>query len=245
LIRKLKIQFFCFLCLASPLFAVESWKAACENNSPPYHFVENGRNVGMDTEVVALVMKKLNIPYVLQTSSSWLKIFSLVDKAKVDFAWQFAPTEERRKNMIFVGPLHEGLLVFLVRKDSRLEDWKKISDFNQKKMGVVAGYAYTSEFDSYKGFRKISFQNNSDLLQALVQGDVDVIVGELSTLQFLSKHSNNMRFLKFLPTTLKRVLRYVGFPKSQAEKASQFQRAFHEILKSREYKKIIEKYALL
>jgi polar amino acid transport system substrate-binding protein len=133
----------------------------------------------------------------------------------------------------------------MVKKHSTIQNWQSLSDFNNKKIGVVKRYNYTSEFDNYKEFTKVEFANNENLVTGLVEGFVDVIIGDFYTLSFVSRSYGYSNLVRFLPTSVKSIPRYVAFSKKSRDKSLLFEDALNKLVHSKEYKAIIEKYSIL
>ncbi len=220
----------------------EEWKAACEINNPPFNYINDGNKIGLDYEIVDLVMKKIGIKYSIQ-NTSWDKVLSLLNKNKVDFAWQFVQTPERQKLFYLVGPIRYGLHVFMVKNNSNLTNWQKLSDFDNKKIGIIKKYNYTHEFDIYKGFSKIEFANVEELFKGLLDGYVDAIIGDFYTFSYISKTKHYSSKVRFLPSSIKKIPRYIAFSKKNIKKAKKFEDALKDLLKTKEYQNIIEKYS--
>jgi ABC-type amino acid transport substrate-binding protein len=124
-------------------------------------------------------------------------------------------------------------------------NWHELSDFKKKRIGVVKKYNYTDEFDNYKDFTKVEFANNKELLLGLLKGFVDVIIGDFYTLSFESRESNYNKQLRFLPSSVKKIPRYVAFSKKNKDKSILFKNALDILINSEEYNAIIKKYSVL
>ncbi len=222
------------------LFAID-WVGACERDYPPYNFIENGKYLGIDTEIVTLVMKKLKINFSIQTDS-WDTVYRNLKENKYDFAWQFVDTPARRKLFHFVGPIRYGLDVFVVKSNSNITNWKNMQDFDGMKAGVIKTYNYDHKFDTAKNFTKVQFNNMNELLKGLINNKVDFIIGDFNTILFIANKNNYNDKIRFLPSSIKKVPRYIAFSKKSKHKALYFDIKLKEIINSKEYNDIIEKY---
>ena len=240
----IKILFFVYLNLiffCQKTYSVE-WRGACEINFPPFNYIDkNGKKVGMDTEIIDLVMKKIGSPFSIQTVP-WNEVFNLLQNEKVDFAWQFVGTPERKKLFHLVGPFRYGFDVFMVKKNSKILNWNALTDFNGKKAGVIKEYSYTHEFDQYKGFEKKGFNNIEDLAAGLVRGEVDFIIGDFYSLTYVSRKYHYGNNIRFLPSSIKKVPRYIAFSKRNKSKSIIFENALNEVMKTKDFQDIIAKY---
>jgi len=209
----------------------ETWKAACERNVPPYNFIdESGDEVGLDTEIVRAVMEEIGIDLEIDTVS-WVQVMNLLDSNKVDFGYQFVGKPERFEKYNMVGPFRYGRTVFVVRKDSDITTYKDLKDLKDYKIGIVKGYAYTSEFDSAEYLTKVENNNNDDLIQSLVNGSVDIIVGDMQTLIYIARNQENYGDIRFIDKVLRVVARYVAFSKNRTYEAAKFEDGLEAIKK--------------
>ncbi|APJ03787.1 substrate-binding periplasmic protein [Silvanigrella aquatica] len=234
---------FLFIMSVSSSFA-EEWKGACEKNYPPFNYINKNKKLGMDYEIINLVMRKLGVKYSVH-NDSWDKVHALLKDEEVDFAWQFVSTPERQKLFYLVGPIRYGLHAFMVRKSSTMINWHKLSDFDKKRIGIVRKYNYTTEFDNYKNFTKVEFANNNDLIIGLTKGFVDAIIGDFYTLSFEARTNNYTKQVRFLPSSVKKIPRYVAFSKKNKDKSIAFGNALKTLIQTAEYKEIIKKYSAL
>ena len=221
----------------------DTWKGACETDFPPYNYQKNGQNIGMDTKIVELVMKKMkNITYSFETFP-WARVLKTLEEGNIDFAWQFVDTPERREKFILVGPIRDGKTVFIVPRDSNIKDWKNLEDFKGKTFAVVREFKYTSEFDNSTLFTKEISNNNKQLIKKLAEKRVDIAIGDFNTLTYEATETNYLDKIRFLNTPLKVVPRYIAFSKKNADKAKMFQKQLDIEKNTPEYNEIIQKYS--
>jgi polar amino acid transport system substrate-binding protein len=239
-VNSIIIIFTQFIFFHSICFA-EVWKGACERDFPPFNFMKSGNHIGMDTEIVALIMKKLNIKFTIETDT-WDGVFHLLKKEEVDFAWQFVDTPDRRKLFHLVGPFRYGFDTFMVRSDSKITNWHHVNDFKGMTIGVIRTYSYIQEFDQFKNFKRKEFINISQLVQGLVNKDVDFIIGDFYSLTYISKKYKLTNKIRFLPSSIKKIPRYVAFSQKNKSKSIIFESVLKEVMATQEYKDITDKY---
>lgn len=221
--------------------AAEEWLAACEEYYPPYNYSENGKLVGLDTEIVQHVMSKIKKKYVI-TPAVWTDVYQKMLDNKIDFSWQFVGTPERRELFHLIGPFRYGLDVILVRQNSKVTNWNSLNDFSGMRAGVIKGYKYHHEFDSANNFKKFEFLNIEKQIEALIKNKVDFIIGDFNVIKFFIKKNNMSGKLKFLPSSIKKIPRYFAFSKKNKDKSIVFEHYLQEFLRSQEYLDLIEKY---
>ena len=233
--RKLILILF----LSNGILFAEEWVGSCEDNYPPYNYIENGIPVGLDTEIVQHVMNKIGKKLIIKTAI-WSHVYKNLLENKVDLAWQFIGSEERKKIFFLVGPIRYGLDVILVRKSSNVSNWTSLNDFSGLKAGVIKGYKYHHEFDTAKNFKKKEFPNVQSQLEALLNNKVDFIIGDFNVLKYIIKKNNYYEKIKFLPTSIKKIPRYIAF--SSKDKSVLFEHYLQEFLSSQEYSDLLDKY---
>ena len=222
----------------------EEWIGACEENYPPYNYIENGFPTGLDTEIVQHVMNKIGKKIIIRTAN-WSNVYKNLLESKVDLAWQFIGSEERKKLFFLVGPIRYGLDVILVRKSSNVSNWTSLNDFSGLKAGVIKGYKYHHEFDTANNFKKKEFPNVQSQLEALISNKVDFIIGDFNVMKYIIKKNNYYEKVKFLPTSIKKIPRFIAFSNKDKEKSILFEHYLQEFLSSQEYSDLLDKYEKL
>ncbi len=243
-LSKFRVVFttFLFFCNFFVTFAyAENWVAACEENYPPYNYIENGKIVGLDLEIVQEVMKKVRKQLKIETYP-WAKVYSKLLVNQIDFAWQFVGTPERKELFHLVGPIRYGIDVILVRSDSNVTNWVTLNDFSGMKVGVIKGYKYHHEFDSANNFKKVEYPNIINQFEGLINHKVDFIIGDFNVFRYFLKKNNLSDKIKFLPSSIKKIPRYIAFSNKNKAKAVLFDHYLQEFLKSPEYIELLDKY---
>lgn len=241
---KYLIIFSFFVTFSNPLIPIayaEEWVAACEENYPPYNYIENGEIVGLDAEIVLQVMKKLRKQVKIETYP-WAKVYSKLLDNQIDFAWQFVGTQERKELFHLVGPIRYGIDVILVRTDSNVSNWVTLNDFSGMKVGVIKGYKYHHEFDSANNFKKVEYSNIVRQFEGLINRKVDFIIGDFNVFRYFLRKNNLSDKIKFLPSSIKKIPRFIAFSNKNKAKAVLFDHYLQEFLKSPEYIELLEKY---
>jgi polar amino acid transport system substrate-binding protein len=240
--RSLMLLFFFFV-LQSGAGSVraETWALACEENFPPYNFIENGVKTGIDTEIVQAVLKRIGVQADLQVYP-WNRVVYLLDKDEVDLAYQFAQSPERMEKYVMVGPIRTGRTGFAVPADSPAH-YETLDDLKGLKIGVVKGFHYSDEFDSSTTLTKIDTPtNNQILVRMLVGSRLDAIIGDVDTLRYFAAKEGVTSKIRFLPKIHKEMVRYVAFPKSKADKAERFRVALEAMQADGTIKAIIHRW---
>jgi polar amino acid transport system substrate-binding protein len=101
---KILILFLFNIYLSFNIYSIDLLKGGCESDFPPYNFYQNKKLVGIDTEIVNLVLNKLGVYFTVETYP-WSRVILLLQKHEIDFAWQFVETTERKKEFNLAGPI--------------------------------------------------------------------------------------------------------------------------------------------
>lgn len=216
------------------------WIIACETDFPPYNFIDNqGNKTGLDTELISAVLKHLNVNFEIKTFP-WKRVVYSLDNNYVDCAFQFVGKPERFEKYWMIGPLRSGITLFAVKKDSSIRDYTSLQDLTPYAIGYALGYSYTPEFDSALFLKKEELRNNTLLVNALVHNRVDLMIGDLNTLSYTAKNNGQYSEIRFLPTILKEVPRYIAFPRERKEQAELFAQGLESIKENGTYARIMK-----
>jgi polar amino acid transport system substrate-binding protein len=210
------------LLLSASAAAAETWTVVCEEEFPPYNYVEDGKKTGIDTEIVYAVLKEIDVTPAHDVLP-WNRVVAMLDQNQTDLAYQFVGTPERMERYSMIGPIRVGHTVFAVPADSAVA-FDTLDDLKGKTIGLVQGFSYSKEFNE-AGFltKDISATNNETLVRKLAAKRYDVIIGDFNTLNFLAARNHLSDQIRFLPKIYQDVPRYVAFPKQRADKAARFQ----------------------
>ncbi|MFN4309526.1 MAG: substrate-binding periplasmic protein [Ferrovibrio sp.] len=203
------------LLLASPA-AAQVWRIACDENFPPYNFIEQGRVAGLDAEIIdALVRRAGAVPQI--DPQPWVRVQDLLERGEVDAAFQFVGRPDRFEKYFMVGPFRTGQTVFAGRPDSDLR-WNELSDLRGYRIGTIRGYTYGEAFDTALGLTKeAAAGDNSQLVRMLAARRVDLIVGDRETLTFFARREGVR--LHVLAPPLAEVPRYIAVPRTRPDRA--------------------------
>ena len=243
-VRK-KILFILFfnIYFSLNIYSSEVLNGGCEADYPPYNFYSNNKIVGIDTDIVTFVLNKMGVHYKFETYP-WSRVLVLLQKNELDIAWQFVDSPERRKDFNLAGPIRNGETVFFVPADSKIKNWKQLSDFKGMSIGIVRGYKYSDEFDNNMELKKEESNSNQTLVLKTLGKRVDISIGDKNTILYILKTTNNLNKIRILEKPLKVVPRYVGFSKNNLQLSKKFQATLDKFFNKNEYDKIVKKYSV-
>ncbi|WP_370153975.1 substrate-binding periplasmic protein [Ferrovibrio sp.] len=218
--------------LAAPAAAespAESWRVACDENFPPYNYVEAGRVVGLDAEIVSAIVRQAGAePKLLPLP--WNRVQQLLEQGDLDAAFQFVGRPERFEKYHMVGPHRSGQTVFAVRQESDLADYGGLAGLRGRRIGMVQGYTYGAAFDTATDLDKdAAAGSNGQLVRMLVAGRVEVIIGDRETLSFEARRAGLRERIRFLPRAFAEVPRYIAVPRTKPVVAARLAWALGEL----------------
>jgi polar amino acid transport system substrate-binding protein len=152
-------------------------------------------------------------------------------------------TAAREKNLIFSEPYLVNEIKFLKRRETK-PSFTTLSDLAGLRIGVVYLYAYDEAFDADTSFVKVSETHIVPNLLQLLEGNLDLTVGDERTLRYeISRHlQDRKKELQFLPTPLATRDLYVAVSRHdpQAEAIIRdFNRGLEEIRQNGTYRKLL------
>jgi polar amino acid transport system substrate-binding protein len=165
---------------------------ATEDDYPPFEYVVNGKPIGYDHALLAILRK--SAPFeIRQEILPWQGILPGVASGKYDVALSAAViTDERAKSLDFTMPIAESTMAYVKRKgDSSI---KTISDLSGKTLGVQQGGASFQVLPSLEADLKksggtlgkvVQYGAFSEAYQDLVNRRIDAVVHNIVSLSTL------------------------------------------------------------
>lgn len=215
--------------LASTWVAGETWHVATEEGYRPYNYTDphTGLPAGLDVELVTAVLDDLHVSYDF-TFLPWGRVKRALVEGKVDLAFQFLDTPQRRAEFLLVGPFRQGKTVFACLKGCAI-DYHELSDLRPYRLTTVAGYAYGNRFDQ-AGLNVNNPVTRSELLPGLLLARrTDLIVGDELTLHTLAARQGVLDQIEFLPMPLSLEPRYVAFRHGNTAMAERFEHSLAKL----------------
>ncbi|WP_432735967.1 substrate-binding periplasmic protein [Maridesulfovibrio sp. FT414] len=156
---------------------------------PPYNFNENGKIVGISTEIIETALQKANVQYKL-VLYPFKRALLTVRKTPGTMLFTVARIPQREDMFAWIGPLHPRKLYLYKlknRTDIRITD---VKDIKKYRTGVLSGGS-VEQFFITNGFHKSNYHLVSDsdqLLKLLFKKRVDLIPGDPLDLAYQAKN---------------------------------------------------------
>lgn len=204
---------------------------------PPYEYVENGKIVGIDAEVAALIADKLGMELNI-VDVAFDSIVPGVQSGKYDMGMAgLTVNEERLEKVNFSTSYAKGVQVVIVTEDSAI---KSLDDVAGKKIGVqtsTTGDIYAT--DDYGEEAITRYDNGAVAVQGLLAGKVDCVIIDNEPAKSYVKANEG---LKILDTEYTVEDYAICFNKADTELQQKVDGALKELIADGEVQKIVDKY---
>lgn len=159
----------------------ENVQFATDNNRFPFSFIQDGKSVGFDVELWALIAKDMGIDYKLR-AVDFSSIMSDVYIGRVDVAMGGLVITRTRSNVVdFSNPYYEGGLLLLVRSDGNITS---IDELKGKTVAVKSGTsAFRYVIENLPETEQRAFAQIEEAFDELEKGNVDAVVADASLIQ--------------------------------------------------------------
>ena len=161
---------------------------------PPYEYVENGKIVGIDMDIMQAICDELGMELSIE-NMKFDSIIAAVNAGKADIgAAGMTVTEDRKKNADFSDSYTTSKQVIIVYDPAPKDEIVGVADLVGKKIGVqlgTTGDIYATDYED-DGTAKVERYNKAaDAIQALKQRKIDcVILDEQPALAFLKQNGD-------------------------------------------------------
>ncbi len=153
---------------------------ATNPNFPPYEYVEDGKDIGIDIEIAQAIAAKLGKELEI-VDTEFGSIIGGVQSGKYDMGMAgMTVTDERKESVNFTDSYASARQVIVVPDKSKITDVDSLADAAGKgtiKIGVqqdTTGHIYAS--DDFGDEVVISYKNPADAIAALTSGKVDAVI---------------------------------------------------------------------
>jgi polar amino acid transport system substrate-binding protein len=208
--------------------AAEVWRIACDDNFPPYNFVDDNKVVGLDAEIVAAMVKQAGAEVDFEPQP-WSRVQDLLERGEVDAAFQFVGRPDRFEKYFMIGPHRMGQTVFAARsgRDIPVRDVNALRGY---RIGAIRGYTYGPAFDDATYLTKdTTAGDNLQLVRMLAAGRVDLIIGDREALSHFARRAGLHAQLQMLQPVLSEVPRYIAVPRSKPAIAARLDKALADL----------------
>ena len=197
MLKKLLLIFFCFICAFSTEINLTSQEKEWLKNNPkivlgtdsswvPFVLKENGKLSGYDIDILNLINQKTGANFHLQTGN-WNDMVEKVKNREIDGLSTSAVHEERADFLNF-SDSYVSTQKFLIILNINSPTIKSSKDLAGKKIGYQKNNLFDEKLISqYKNIEHIPLDSSDSVLNNLVLGNVDAIIGNHEIFNFVEK----------------------------------------------------------
>lgn len=212
------------------------YKVGTTAEYPPFEYLDNGKIVGYDVDVIEEISKKTGIKYEWKDMNFDGLIAALQTK-KIDIVIAgISSTPEREKVVNFSIPYHEAKTAFLMNKDNPMT----MDNLEGKKFGVDLGTTNETTARSIKGANVVAFSSTGGTLIALKNKKVDCLIIDETVAEEYIKNNPELDVFGYGPGEGKSI----AFNKDDEKLRDDFDKALEELEKDGTLKKLQEKYKI-
>jgi len=205
------------------VFAAEREFTIVGSTYPPYSYIVNGENEGVNVDIIKAAFKKLNIKPVFKFRP-WERALAEVKNGESDAIYSLFKTKEREEFLAYPEiPLNYEKNILVVNGDSN-KTAKTIEDIKGWTIGVAVENSYGKTFDEYKDVDRIeSIDSNRLVLQLNAKNRMDaIIINELVFDTLVNNYVANGKIknpdFRKLEYVANKAPLYIGFSKNSGIK---------------------------
>ncbi len=203
------------------------------NPQEPYKFQENGIIQGIDIEIVDIVMKKLNIAYVIKFIKSDARIQQEAQKGRADMLLLFSKRKSREEYLLYPEESYVNITwnFFIRAEDENKITFDTFDDLKGLTIGATNDISYTPAF--FDANLRLEMAPRNDLqIGKLLKNRLDAVpMNTISTL-YEEKKKGNLEKITFLPKPLKSKPYYNVFSKASTyPNIREIHRKYNQIIK--------------
>ncbi len=167
---------------------------------PPFEYMENGKPVGFDIDLINLVAKEMGLNGAQIVDTAWDGIFAALKTEKFDVIISSVTiTEDRKKEMLFSDPYYDsGQIIAVRRDDTRINSE---NDLAGKIVGVQINTTGDFAAQEIPGIKEIKrYDDIQQAFQDLEIGRIDAILNDLPVNAWFAKERKNVKLVGKLLT---------------------------------------------
>lgn len=147
----------------------------------PFSYKENGEVKGFAKELMALISDKTGIKFV-EKVDHWGNNLDRFRNKEVDIIADISFKKERRPFTLYTTPYYEIPVVYFVRDD--IKEFNGLESLKGKRVGIQSGIFYEKELREIEDIDLALFDNFEDQSKALAYGKIDVLIQNLSVINY-------------------------------------------------------------
>lgn len=152
----------------------------------------DGSRSGLIADYFERINRQLGNRLELHVESDWSAVTDKAMRGEIDGLAVSAPNAAWDRHFLYSRPFYHGYSHLYVRHDS--EPVRNLADLAGKRVGYLAGMkTFEQQLESVPEATAHGFKTNEDLAKALLEGQVDVLIGSID-LEWWRKHNSLLGF---------------------------------------------------
>lgn len=170
---------------------------------PPFSFVQDGKVVGIDVEMLKEAAKRLKLEVNVK-SLPWKRVLAGTESGELHLGMPLFQTPEREAFARFTGPIHYSTFGLFVKKGKEFK-FDAIDDLSGKKFGISRGFVVSGDLDAAIKAKKVTIDEVPTIDQnilKLMAGRIDAFPSNIVSTLYLLKGTPESSEIVALPKLL-------------------------------------------
>lgn len=206
---------------------------------PPYSYTDGNAHTGIGGDIVNEIFKRTGTTYPIK-SLPWSRSVVLSQKEDNRLIYPLGRTKARENNYLWIGPILEDRLVFLIRASDE-RTFGSLDDFKDLKVGVLLNAPPQKRLQGLN-FTKIDTVHSEDVnIKKLLKGRLDAwYAAERIMMHTIDKEGFDKNEFK-IGFVDRELIFYIGASKSLATLAASWQKVLEEMKSDGTYQQIVDR----
>lgn len=237
--KKLVLLFMAFLSLIS-FGKVEKLYVGTNAEFYPFEYLEDGKIVGFDAELIEAIGKKLNKEIVWK-NIAFDGLLPALQSKKIDVIIAgMTATPERKKFVNFSDPYFVSSQMIIVNTDDeKSKDITSYESLPNHSVGVVLGYTGDVAVSKLENIDVQRFNGASEAIMSLMSKKVQAVVIDSEPAK---NYVKNNKGLKLISTDIAKEEYSIAVSKENKKLAEDINLAYKELVNDGTFEKLITKY---
>lgn len=237
--KKLVLLFMTFLSLVS-FGKVEKLYVGTNAEFYPFEYLEDGKIVGFDAELIEAIGKKLNKEIVWK-NIAFDGLLPALQSKKIDVIIAgMTATPERKKFVSFSDPYFVSSQMIIVNTDDeKSKDITSYESLPNHSVGVVLGYTGDVAVSKLENIDVQRFNGASEAIMSLMSKKVQAVVIDSEPAK---NYVKNNKGLKLISTDIAKEEYSIAVSKENKKLAEDINLAYKELVNDGTFEKLITKY---
>ena len=237
--KKLVLLFMTFLSLVS-FGKVEKLYVGTNAEFYPFEYLEDGKIVGFDAELIEAIGKKLN-KEIIWKNIAFDGLLPALQSKKIDVIIAgMTATPERKKFVNFSDPYFVSNQMIIVNtNDEKSKDITSYESLPNHSVGVVLGYTGDVAVSKLENIDVQRFNGASEAIMSLISKKVQAVVIDSEPAK---NYVKNNKGLKLISTDIAKEEYSIAVSKENKKLAEDINLAYKELVNDGTFEKLITKY---